>query len=535
MKLSKILMVLWVLLTSITAVSLPRLSSYPSADATIYLDFDGQNVVNAAWNGGSPIVCAPANLTDAQITQVFNRVAEDYRPFNINITTDEAIFIAAPLTKRIRIIVTPTSSWYTGVGGVAYTRSFTWGDDTPAFVFPDRLGNNPKMIAECCTHESGHTVGLSHQSLYNNSCALVATYNAGVGTGEISWAPVMGNSYYKNVTSWNNGPTPSGCNAAQDNLSIITTQNGFTYRIDDFSDEPNNNPGLITFSNQTFSNPGIITTPSDRDAFRIVLSSKGALHVDAVPYSVGASSDGANLDIKLTLYNSTYQTIGTYDASSALSAIIDTTLDAGTYYVSLQGTGNINTPEYGSLGSYTISGSFSPSGVLPIREVALSGKADKNSHTLSWNIIADEPIKTIVIESSTDGRNFTRLTTLDGKEKNFSYATGVSAEIFYRLKVTSVINQTVHSNVIVLKGGGGQVQQKLFKLSTLVRNEIVINAPEDYQYILSDMYGRIVGKGKHNSGMNWINVSNIANGMYVVQIISNTNINNKQTERIVKQ
>ena len=61
-------------------------------------------------------ICEAAPLTDAQILEIFNRVSEDYRPFNVNITTDSVKFLAAPLTQRIRVIVTPTSSWKTGVG-----------------------------------------------------------------------------------------------------------------------------------------------------------------------------------------------------------------------------------------------------------------------------------------------------------------------------------------------------------------------------------------------------------------------------------
>ena len=109
-------MVLWALLTSLNAISLPKLSSYPSAQATIFLDFDGQTVISSVWNNGSALVCAASGFNDTQITEIFNRVSEDYRPFNINITTDSSVFLAAPLTKRIRIIVTTTSAWYTGVG-----------------------------------------------------------------------------------------------------------------------------------------------------------------------------------------------------------------------------------------------------------------------------------------------------------------------------------------------------------------------------------------------------------------------------------
>ncbi len=197
------LMLILALFISLTGYSLPKLSSYPTAKATIYLDFDGEAVNSPYWNGGIPFNAAAATMTDAQVTEIFNRVSEDYRPFEMNITTDEAVYLAAPLSKRMRIIVTATSDWYGAVGGVSYVGSFTWGDDTPSFVFSSLLNNSTKMVAECCSHESGHSVGLSHQSKYDASCNLSAVYHDGVGTGEAAWAPIMGSSYYRNCrTKW---------------------------------------------------------------------------------------------------------------------------------------------------------------------------------------------------------------------------------------------------------------------------------------------------------------------------------------------
>src|SRR4051812_6028624 len=89
----------------------PKLSSYPSATATIFLDFDGQTVRSTGWNGGNTLVCAPSTIANTQITDVFNRVSEDFRPFNVNVTTDSTVFLSAPLNRRIRIIITPTSGW----------------------------------------------------------------------------------------------------------------------------------------------------------------------------------------------------------------------------------------------------------------------------------------------------------------------------------------------------------------------------------------------------------------------------------------
>ncbi|MEO6583419.1 MAG: hypothetical protein ABIO05_03795, partial [Ferruginibacter sp.] len=97
----------------------PPLANTPDTIPTIFIDFDGHKVSGTLWVNGGTINAAPSGLSDIQITEIFNRVSEDYRPFNINVTTDSTKFLAAPLNRRIRIIVTPTSSWVTGVGGVA--------------------------------------------------------------------------------------------------------------------------------------------------------------------------------------------------------------------------------------------------------------------------------------------------------------------------------------------------------------------------------------------------------------------------------
>jgi len=531
MKTSFTLVVLWSLFTSLNVLASPQLSSLPTAQATIYLDFDGHYVTSTIWNGGKPIDCAPSGMNDAQITEIFNRVAEDYRPFNVNITTDSTKFLAAPLTKRIRMIVTTTSAWYQGVGGVAYVGSFTWGDDTPGFIFPDRLGPfKPKIVAECCSHESGHTLGLSHQSKYNGACAMTAVYNDGLGSGEIGWAPIMGNSYYKNLTGWNNGPTPSGCSALQDNLTIITSNNGFGYRVDDYSNDANANPTSLVMANKSFSTSGIISTSTDKDVFKLDLPQGGLLHLSALPFSVGANDDGSDLDVKITLLNAQKQTINIYNDSALLKVVIDTTLAAGMYYIVLDGTGNAFTSNYGSLGSYTVTGTFSPLSIMPIRDVALTGKVGDNTHNLNWSIISDEPVKSLEIESSNDGSHFQSLSKVNATTRSYAYDPFLNGNIFYRLKVTSVMDETAYSNVITLKSLGKS--QKLFTVSTSGQDEIVVNAAQNYQYILADMNGRVISQGNNNAGIKRIKINNNPSGIYVIQIISQ---NERITERIIRQ
>ena len=521
------LMLILALLVSFHVFSLPALNSLPSANATIYLDFNGHNVNSAYWNGGTPFTCDPSGMTDAQITEVFNRVAEDFRPFAINISTDESKFLAAPLSKRIRIIVTPTSGWFAGSGGVSFIGSFKWGDDTPAFVFSDRLGpNNPKLVAECCSHESGHSVGLSHQSKYDGTCNLTATYNDGEGTGVNAWAPIMGNSYYRNMSGWNDGPTPYGCANVQDNLSIITTQNGFTYRTDDYSDDINNSPAIFSISSATIA--GIISTNTDKDAFSFTLSQNSIIHIGIKPFSIDANYQGANLDVKMSLYNSSKVLIRTFDPPATMDVVVDTVLDTGAYYLLIDGAGNNNVNDYGSLGSYSISSSAGT--ILPIRNVALTGLADKNKHNLTWNIISDEPVKLIAVESSTDGTHFNNVNTNSSVPNNFIYTPSQNTDLYYRIKVTSVLGQTVYSNTIMLKGVSKSV--KSFTVSTFIQYEITVNATENYQYMVSDVNGNAIARGNGKAGFNKVDMAMLPGGMYVLQLLSN---NQKQTERIIKQ
>jgi hypothetical protein len=335
----------------------------------------------------------------------------------------------------------------------------------------------------------------------------------------------MGNSYNRNMSGWNNGPTPYGCTATQDNLSIITTQNGFTYRPDDFSDAITGSPTQISLSPVPVS--GIITTSTDLDAFQFSIAANSNVHIDISPFSIATNNNGADLDVKVTLYNSAKTLINTYDPTDKMNVTIDTILNADSYYMVVQGAGNSNATDYGSLGSYTITG---VQGTLPIRQILLTGKAEKNKHSLNWTIIADEPIKSVTIESSLTGNNFSTLATVDGATNGYAYAPFQRGDVYYRLKVTSILNQTMYSNVIVLKDGVKAIPD--FTVSTFVHSLLTITSTGNYQYRLNDINGNTLSAGSGRQGINQLNMDNRPSGVYVLQLANN---NQQQTERIIKQ
>jgi len=315
-------------------------SNTATGGAVNYLDFDGHLVSNTSWNLNGDFVCEPANLTTEEMQRIFDRVAEDYRPFNVVVTADEAVYNAANPYKRMRVVITETWQWYGQAGGVSFAGSFTWGDNTPCFVFSSLLGYNEKKIAEASSHEVGHTLGLRHQSVFSESCGYITEYNAGAGTGEISWAPIMGNSYSRNVTTWHRGTSSAGCNAIQDDVATIANILG--YIPDDHSNTSNGSTALSSTAE------GIINNIDDVDFFSVNINSTKTLTV--LPFSLG-SNVGANMHLMIKIYSGR-SLIATIYNPAALH--VQTTLASGKYLVSVETTGNEYTDRYGMMGKYTI-------------------------------------------------------------------------------------------------------------------------------------------------------------------------------------
>jgi len=516
---------------SLTASSqVPVLSSYPSAAPTIFLDFDGQTVSGTSWNISGPIYCGASGLTDAQITEVFNRVAEDYRPFTVNITTDSTKYFSAPANKRMRVIITVTSSWYGSAGGVAFVNSFTWGDNTPCFVFSALLSYNQKNIAEASSHEAGHTLGLRHQSTYNASCVKTSEYNYGVGSGEISWAPIMGAGYSKNLTTWYNGPNTISCSTIQNDLDVITSaSNGITYRSDDFTANFSSAP-IQTFTNNVFTNNGLIERNTDGDLFKFDIPSLKLFQLSAVPFNVGTNNDGSNLDIKVSLYNSSQSLINTYASNSTLNLIIDTSLGTGTYYFKVEGVGSTYAPSYGILGSYSVQGELIENTPLPVHKLELKGTFSQDKHILNWNVQADEAMTEQILEVSTDGKNFSQLIQPGNTDRSYTYRPSTKAAL-YRMYVEFENGSHYYSNIVAIKQPNDNYKPKL--LNNLVTNGVItVTSPAIFDYSVYDLNGKVLNKGKLADGMNSITTNGMINGVYVIRFTDGAQ---QWTEKLVKQ
>lgn len=513
-RLNHITILLALLMATAAKAQIPKLSSYPGAHATVFLDFDGHTVSGTLWNWSGTIYAQPAELTPAAIQEIFNRVSEDFRPFNLNITTDSTVYLSAPYNQRARVIVTPTSQWYGSAGGVSIVGSFTFGDETPAWVFSKLLGNNSKIVAEAISHETGHTLGLQHQSDYDANCKRIAEYGVGSGSGEIGWAPIMGVGYYKNLTTWHNGTSVVGCNYIQNDLEVITSaKNGFGYRDDDHANDANE-ATAINMDGVSFLVDGIINRSGDIDAFQFSIPANANFRLNAIPENVGSGNSGANVDIRIKILDSNKDTIGVYNPSTLLDAGIDTSLYAGSYYVLVDGVGNANKSEYGSLGYYSMTGMVNS--VLPLHQFKLSGSSVGSDHLLNWSLKSDEPLKSIVVESSANGRDFHPLVILNPGVRSFRYKS-LGTITRYRLKAIMQAGEKEYfSNILTLRDNGQTSAIQL--LSNIVTTTVDIKSDGSYPYQLADATGRIILKGTLQSGLNQLTVPQDTHGILFLRL-----------------
>lgn len=392
-----------------------QLHSRAGSPRVIYLDFDGETITNTAWNNdpgfgtGSSFYAeafnrdGTAGFSDAemdQIQEIWQRVAEDYAPFDVDVTTEDpgAAAIARSSSSDLqfgtRALITHTTSVYgaCGCGGVAYVNVFSAVGAThdyyqPAFVFDRGLGT-AKVVADSVSHEVGHNLALLHHGTQS------LDYYQGHGV----WGPIMGAPFPVPLTQWSKGEYTGASRPTQDDVAVIS-RSGAPLLADDHADTIAG--ATLASRGTTVAATGMITTAADVDVFRVTAAPGQAT------FSVAPAPAGPNLDLLLELRTGSGALLARDDppaakvssaVASGLGASITTNLvSGGDLYLFVSGVGSgvpfdpsTGYSDYGSLGRYTLSGTL-PTGAATATALGSSANPSVAGQSVTFTATVSVP------------------------------------------------------------------------------------------------------------------------------------------------
>lgn len=475
------------------------LNSRPGASRTIHLDFDGATLTGTAWNtNGNTINAKPFDIDGApasfsttelqRIQYIWQRVAEDYAPFDVNVTTE------APTPDRLArtdlndqifgttVLITDSNGVYNcSCGGIAYVGVF---NDTstkykPALVFYNMLGGgDEKAVAEAISHEAGHNIGLSH-----DGTSTTAYYTGQGSDPTTSWAPIMGVGYYKTIVQFSRGEY-AGANNKEDDFAVAQS-NGLPLRTDDVGNTVSTASPIPGAGGGTVD--GVIEQAGDADVYSFTAAA-GAFSVSLAP-----SSRSANADLVLTLLDASGAQLATNNPLNGLGASLSYQLPAaGTYYIEVR-TAGLGDPattgytSYGSVGNYRVSASFQQGGTPPspvltasttsgIAPVAVTLDASQSSAVngsvkfFYWDfgdgtVDTTGTLQTITKTYAASGTYTVRLTVVD--EKGFSAATSLVISAGAATPVKAVSIRDLNISLTVSRSGSAKARGAIVVVNQL--------------------------------------------------------------------
>lgn len=396
---------------STSAIFIPSdLQSRPGSPNVLYLDFRGGTYQQPTFNKGVAFEYPAIDVDATFVETVWKKVVEDFRSFNINITTSPAIHALASPGNRMRTLIT-TRQWggtiiAGGIGGISGIGDFAKSGDTiPSsivnwiFYDPPPLEDDRRRmrrIANAISHEFAHTLGLQHwgssefdqNGVPNPDFDYYPASSQQHGTGGDSWSPLMGQYSEAELTQWGRGefykagnqelyysgkddPVTGDhiflrrwLNPKQDDIAALSVELGPP--IDDdrpptgvvIGNDPAGAANLRIVANAA-DDRGVIYSSTDEDWFRFETLTEGYLELN-VKVPIDGNLD-AHAELRRQSGPNTVSVTSNAITNSRNAQIQVSSLSPGVYFLVVRGNAQGNPlfdgwSRYGSLGSYTIKG-----------------------------------------------------------------------------------------------------------------------------------------------------------------------------------
>jgi LPXTG-motif cell wall-anchored protein len=225
----------------------PENGSRPGANHTIYIDFTGGVVEGTEWNASYEVDAwqiSPYNVDDLTKHAIWASVAQNYAPFDINVTTSDPGYDAMVKTSAsdntygARLLIVPEAdempeiTQSPGLLGIAWVGGFGSDYLNPVLVFADRADDSPQLIGMAGSHELGHNLGLHHHGINDSEY-----YAPGPGS---LWGPIMGAAEHSPLTTWSTGDYAGATNPEQDDLAVITDRGAARHFLTAITDQSGN-------------------------------------------------------------------------------------------------------------------------------------------------------------------------------------------------------------------------------------------------------------------------------------------------------
>ena len=364
------------------SASLPALHSNPGASHTLYLNFLG-TVTTEVWDTQPGLEGTVINPFDfdgdssqfsgseqAMIQQIWSIVAEDFAPFDVDVTTEyagsfengEALNVAIGGTdhdadftsgiarlgsfvndaENLSLVVATNIHKYMAIAAFrAEHGKFSSPDDQQlaAYMAGQTIYDTATAIGNTVSHEAGHAFGLDHHRDPNTGEEYFE--------GDDQWTPIMGYCIATDRLTWSKPQVDTRMTEAgleevyEDELEILTSVLGA--RADDHGDTQDVATAMAAIEpGLHFEQQGIIGTMGDVDAFSFQVKYSGQYDVRIDVPRFG------NLDSRLAIYDND-GLVSVINIGGRLSEKTQLHFEADTDYYFLV----MNHGAYGDLGQYT--------------------------------------------------------------------------------------------------------------------------------------------------------------------------------------